>query len=235
MLESVNVENRGSYGDLFGFSNTLFSGLAFVGVIAAIILQSEELKLQRNELQETRTEFEQQNATLKKQSFENTFYQLILNSNNMLHNINAVTFNQTGKYLLTLHLRNFVKKLKNEIREKYDSPPTINLTEAITVFNNSDEFKKNTYKNWRSISPWVKTVCRIQEFINQSDLISYEEKKLFISIYWNQLSDNQIKMLFILLKFDVIKNKKIIEILNTSPLRNLGLNIIMNSNPLIYF
>lgn len=41
---------------MFGAVNTLFSGLAFAGVIYAIFLQSEELALQRNELKLTRDE-----------------------------------------------------------------------------------------------------------------------------------------------------------------------------------
>lgn len=47
---------RGQIGDLFGSVNALFSGLAFAGVIFAILLQRQELTLQRQELQETRAE-----------------------------------------------------------------------------------------------------------------------------------------------------------------------------------
>lgn len=46
---------RGQFGDMFGAVNTLFSGLAFAGVIFAIILQSRELSLQRKELALSRT------------------------------------------------------------------------------------------------------------------------------------------------------------------------------------
>ena len=41
---------RGTFGDMFGAVNALFSGLAFVGVIIAILLQRQELQLQRTEL-----------------------------------------------------------------------------------------------------------------------------------------------------------------------------------------
>jgi uncharacterized membrane protein YgaE (UPF0421/DUF939 family) len=41
---------------MFGAVNTLFSGLAFAGVIYAIFLQRRELELQRNELEMTRAE-----------------------------------------------------------------------------------------------------------------------------------------------------------------------------------
>ena len=46
----------GQFGDMFGGLNTFFSGLAFLGVIYAILLQREELGLQRKELELTREE-----------------------------------------------------------------------------------------------------------------------------------------------------------------------------------
>lgn len=49
-------ERRGLFGDSFGALNSLFSGLAFAGVIIAILLQRNELKLQRQELELTRNE-----------------------------------------------------------------------------------------------------------------------------------------------------------------------------------
>jgi len=46
--------DRASFGEMFGAVNALFSGLAFAGVICAILLQREDLALQRSELQLTR-------------------------------------------------------------------------------------------------------------------------------------------------------------------------------------
>ncbi len=48
------LPDRGTFGDMFGAVNSLFSGLAFVGVVFAILLQREELQLQREELLDTK-------------------------------------------------------------------------------------------------------------------------------------------------------------------------------------
>jgi hypothetical protein len=48
--------DRSAFGEMFGGLNTFFSGLAFAGVIYAILLQRKELKLQREELELTRNE-----------------------------------------------------------------------------------------------------------------------------------------------------------------------------------
>lgn len=75
---------RGQFGDMFGATNALFSGLAFAGLIITLILQRKELGLQRDELEETRKElrnqreeFEKENETLKYQRFENLFYNML--------------------------------------------------------------------------------------------------------------------------------------------------------------
>jgi len=49
-----NPEMPGPFGDMFGAVNALFSGLAFAGVIVAILMQQEELKIQRKELTQSR-------------------------------------------------------------------------------------------------------------------------------------------------------------------------------------
>lgn len=77
ILKDLDCTQRGTFGDMFGAVNSLFSGLAFAGIIITIILQSRELCLQRNELTETRKEFNIQNHTLKLQRFENTFFNLL--------------------------------------------------------------------------------------------------------------------------------------------------------------
>jgi len=51
-----NWSDRGTFGDMFGAVNALFSGLAFVALIYTIILQREEISLNRKEIELNRKE-----------------------------------------------------------------------------------------------------------------------------------------------------------------------------------
>lgn len=58
---------RGTFGDMFGSINALFSGLALAGIIITILLQRQELELQRQELKETKEELKR-SATAQENS-----------------------------------------------------------------------------------------------------------------------------------------------------------------------
>ena len=66
-ISEVTVDKSGFFGDSFGLLTSLFSGLAFSGLILTLFLQREELSLQRKEIKDTREE-------MKFQNFETTFF-----------------------------------------------------------------------------------------------------------------------------------------------------------------
>lgn len=76
------ADQAGQFGDKFGFINSLFSGLAFGGVVVSLFMQRDDLALQRQELKETRDEFKQQN-------FESTFFNLLKNQQEISKRIKA--------------------------------------------------------------------------------------------------------------------------------------------------
>src|SRR5687768_15740948 len=59
---------HGTFGDLFGAINSLFSGFAFLGVIITILLQREELIEQRKEISLARKAHEETATQLKRQA-----------------------------------------------------------------------------------------------------------------------------------------------------------------------
>jgi len=66
--------DRGQFGDMFGAVNALFSGLAFAGVIIALVFQRRELELQRRELELTRKELAR-TASAQEQSIKTSVKQ----------------------------------------------------------------------------------------------------------------------------------------------------------------
>ena len=61
---------RGQFGDAFGSVNSLFTGLAFAGVIYTIYLQRTELSLQRDELRLQREEMAASRRELANQGLQ---------------------------------------------------------------------------------------------------------------------------------------------------------------------
>ena len=88
---------RGQFGDMFGVINSLFSGLAFGGIIYTILLQREELKAQREELKLTKQEFITQNETLRLQRFENTFFNLLNVHNKIVDSLKYTYHTPSGE------------------------------------------------------------------------------------------------------------------------------------------
>lgn len=98
----IDVGDRGTFGDMFGGLNALFSGLAFVGIIFTIYMQRKEFELQREELgltretlESQRKELEVQNKTLKLQQFENTFFSMLRVHNDNVNSIDLVKSDST--------------------------------------------------------------------------------------------------------------------------------------------
>ena len=116
-------EHIGQFGDTFGAINALFAGLAFAGVIWAIVLQREELGLQRKELELTRAELkgqkeqlQAQDRTLQKQNFESSFFQLLRFHSEI---VNSMQFrNQEGRESLGQILLR-LKSIYETAKEKF--------------------------------------------------------------------------------------------------------------------
>jgi hypothetical protein len=118
--------NLGTIGDFFGGTTVGLLSLASISfVTAAIIMQKEELKLQREELEKTRDEYKITNATMRKQQFDSTFFNMINLHHNILKEISFI--NVSGRSAISLLfetvkevyngevLLEYKKKLKTEI------------------------------------------------------------------------------------------------------------------------
>jgi hypothetical protein len=186
----VSLPNAGLFGDSFGMLNAAFSGLAFAGLVIAILMQREELQLQREELRLTRNE-------MQAQRFETTFFEMV-----RLHNgiVNAMTIEfvetwvdeETGpeskhtpvtgrdcfrefERQLNLHLEH-----QNSILEFLDGP----INGAYMDF---------WHKNQQYLGHYFRHLYRTLRFVHDSDGAN---KTLYSGILRAQLSDLELKLLY---------------------------------------
>ena len=223
-LKSEEINDRGSFGDLFGASNTFFSGLAFVGLIAAIILQSHELKEQRNE-------FKLQNSTLKKQAFENTFYRLVSNSSEILDKIHNPF--QEGKKLTEKVHDEIIKALQSNFYKHIIQYEPIQ-DDKMAIQKVSGYIKPVLLNYKHNFAPWIKSVANVSEFINESNIEDADKAK-YQMIFFNQLSDFEVKILYSFMVWDVLNNEAIQFYLRNSPLSKMNLPDLGQNETILYF
>ncbi|MEC7119666.1 MAG: putative phage abortive infection protein, partial [Pseudomonadota bacterium] len=126
--KSGAVGELGTFGDSFGALNTLFSGLAFAGIILTVILQSKELRETREELKGQRGEFEKQNLQLRVQAFESIYLAMMSQKKDVT---NDLQINQLG-----------LANLYHEIRQAEKTSRQLDLHER-DMFNFQSQAKQN--------------------------------------------------------------------------------------------
>lgn len=193
LLQDEN--DRGTFGDMFGSVNALYSGLALAGIIITILLQRSELILQRNELKQTRKEFEIQNETLKIQRFENTFFQMlnlfrsIVNETEATDGSTRLRGQEAFEYFVKLvksrcnnlvHSASFADRRNQFVGASYSD--LLSAEEIMTQY----DYVSRKYKN--QLGHYYKTYYHILKFINNSDIT---DKKFYASIARSQLSNSE--------------------------------------------
>ena len=197
-IDDSNI--RGVFGDKFGAVNALFSGLAFAGLILTLILQREELSLQRDELEQTReelskqrTEFETQNKNLKLQRFENSFFSLLSHYLELVRRI-EYSCNDGSDYYEGHGYVVFDWFFRN--KTNFDNTTfgfygrTKDETDLAGLKNSY--FK---YPGLSCINQCMTFLCRVLSYMNHTDL-DCENKSLYEDILFSHLSVYETVFLF---------------------------------------
>lgn len=214
--------DRGTFGDMFGSVNALFSGLAFAGIIFTIYLQSKELSLQREELVLTRGELKGQkeqlklqNQTTKIQQFEFTYFNMLKNLQNILDSMVAdtdVMINREQKG------REYLRHISNELTRmfKKDSAFQAQLTMVIDdekelaeqIRIKSMEVYESFFENTSyNLGHYFRYIHNIMKYVRQQ-IDDYDKQKLYLSYLQAQLSNDEMYFILVnsLSKFS--KNKE---------------------------
>lgn len=228
------VSDRGTFGDMFGTINALFAGLAFAGIIYAIFLQRKDLELQRRELQLTREELDgqkqqlqAQNDTLKRQAFQNTFFQLL-----ELHNdiVKSLVFRYANGEISSTG-RECFQYYYDELKIHYDSfPKQKGENDEIKIINSSYEKLFVLYQ--ADLGHYFRNLYNLVKYVKNSQI---EDKKVFTNIVRAQLSSYELALLF----YDCVselgrgKFKPLVE--EFSLFNNLSQDLIFDPNHLQFF
>ena len=207
--------DRGTFGDKFGAINALFSGLAFAGLIVTLLYQKEELKLQREELAQTREElkgqreeFVEQNKTMKRQRFENTFFNMLSLQQEIVANLSYEYYVNPGICPANIPAEQFYgNSLKSVLhgREVFEGM----YHRAIIYYNGKRyadgvhniirSFGSQTYANINATTRfdhYFRHLYRIYKYVDSTDLIEDNERYDYACIIRSQLSDYELVMLF---------------------------------------
>lgn len=200
----------GTLGDTFGAVNALVSALAFAGLIVTIRQQHEDLRYQHEalkrsirEMQSQTEEFDMQNHTLKKQQFENTFFELlrmqqtivddltmrIEYAKDLLPNTEHLTLSCKGRAVFQeLFTKRYEKVIVGSRYELYPLPAEIRSSGIEETMSRNDMMFLNHY---------FRFVYRIIKFVDETPILrTTEEKYKYIAFLRSTFSNYEVALLF---------------------------------------
>ena len=183
-------ETSGAAGDTFGAINALFSGLALGGVILAIFLQREELRLQRKELALSRQEMQAQNETLRMQRFENTFFGMLALHNEILGQLTY--YRNNGP---TDRGRDVFKTYYERLSIQYQSSVTHLKDSGVT---NPSAIVEHAYDRFFSayqaqMGHYFRNLYQIVKLLDRTKV---PDKRFYVGLVRAQLSSGELLLLF---------------------------------------
>ena len=180
-ITDKKYEFFGIIGDSSGLLGTILSGLAFLLLIYTATLQKNELSLQRTELEATRTElknqkkeFQIQNQTLKRQQFENTFFNMLSHLENIVNNIEYgkrknIDYEKGRRVFEKIYSTYFDRSLKND------------LNRCLSIEEINDVYNKHHFDN-QILENYFIYLYRIIKFVRENKFLTDEEKSDYIDI-----------------------------------------------------
>lgn len=182
---SDQPEVWGQLGDFFGgMLNPVFSFLAFIALLATFSIQIKEFRNSTEELSKSAFALAQQNSTLAKQNFENSFFQLLKLHNDIVNSTDLVSkrtnFVTKGRDCFKI----FLERLNDEIYEGNAKANYDNFLKVYEIF----------YMNHESeLGHYFRLLYNIVKLVHNTENI---DKRFYTNIVRAQLSSAEIMLIF---------------------------------------
>lgn len=201
----VGLENRveklGAFGDMFGGATSLFSGLAFLGLIATLLLQGKELSLQRDEISRNTDELELTRNEFQLQRFESTLFGLIRQFNEHVAAIEISVHSgmSVEKYVGRKAIKQITDSLPDQIYGKKSFLDSDGVMQSTSTSRSLEEQIESYQKLFGrtlepDFAPYMRLLYGIFRHIETSE-VSEEEKKMYSRIVRAQLSSSELKLI----------------------------------------
>ncbi len=176
---SERHEYWGQFGDYFGgLLNPIFGLLSFVALLIALVLQSRELHASMKELRASTLALESQHDVLTKQSFENTFFQMLRRVGEIVSEMNSG--NLEGRQAFDHVYGNLKSRLTNA------GPSADDIR---------DTYAKFYFAFGPQLGHYYRTLYHVFTLVDSASF-SYDEKAVYANIARAQLSDVELSLLF---------------------------------------
>ncbi|MDH5822075.1 putative phage abortive infection protein [Luteimonas sp. RD2P54] len=184
------LKQRGTFGDMFGAVNALFSGLAFASLIYTIYLQRNELRLQRQELRLTRAELEgqklqiaAQNDLLRAEGFESSFFRVL---GILAEIVKSIDIQRSGKN--DLMGRDCFSFFYRDFRVRYEQLQRQSDSDAVT------RAYMGFYSKYQGdVGHYFRTLYNLVKFVDRSYVA---DKRFYTNLIRAQLSSQELLLLF---------------------------------------
>jgi hypothetical protein len=195
-VNEISLGQSGLFGDTFGALTSLFSGLAFAGLLVTIWQQKEDLSLTRKEIRD--------------QHFENVLFRMLEMHNCIVTDLDLrkkADVNGGGAGSVIAAGRDCFQLFFDRFKKAYEGNIQANITSKEYC---NDVYEAFFQKHQSDLGHYFRYLYNIFKFIKESDV---DNKKTYTSIVRAQLSDNELLLLFYnsLSKNGVEKFKPLIE------------------------
>lgn len=189
ILGSEAYDDRGTFGDMFGAANSLFTGLSVVGLLVTILLQRKDINIQREELNK-------QNNTTQIQNFENTFFQMMNIFYKVIEEIHYSngTSNYTGRASIS-SIHYALLKAAQVYHSEKEELIGVDYTVRYFTFTGAEIrtlISEHFVKHKNQLSHYFRTLFNIVEVIDSNQFIN---KQLYINILTSQLSRTELMLM----------------------------------------
>jgi len=175
-ISTYSIDKAGVFGDSFGILTSIFSGLAFAGVIWTVLSQLEELSITRDQL--------------KNQGIENAFFQMLALHNQILNDIDLSK--ETVNGIIRTNGRDAINIFVERLIKNYKTVNSTSMSKKESEKAN-DAYGMFWLKHKSELAHYYRFLYNLIRYVDNSQS---DKKETYIALVRAQISNQELSLLF---------------------------------------